>query len=69
MSICTGQADYKMVYMQLAIYTRIVGLQNGPKEDGIKKRPLRLAIIESLNHFSERHPNTQLPGYSVFEAL
>lgn len=69
-TINKGQFSIKLIYKFLAICIRIQGLQNDPKESQHVQRPLRDAIVESIDFFRNKYPqNHWPPGATICEFL
>jgi hypothetical protein len=64
-----GKLHLKALYLVLAMYVRITGLQNGPNENETNDRPLRNAIIEAHDHFKELTEYGPIPSISTCETL
>jgi hypothetical protein len=64
-----GVCNKNFVYVGFAVYIRIMGIQNGPKENTINHRPQRNNVQEARAHFAEKYPTASLPGIECLEIL
>ncbi len=53
-TINQGKFDFSLIIKYMAVYIRIMGLQNAPKENRCNKNALRSAVHEAVGYFIER---------------
>ena len=54
------KVNTRRVYQALATEIRIQGINNAPKENMKNDRPLRVAIQEAIDHFTDKFPDSRL---------